>query len=97
MNLPMIFMTEGRKIHIRFPKPTRKHIILLGKANASISEECYEPKSAAQVAVKWAKQFPAKWFVNRRPDGNYDVMLEFDRVEDAQEFKNNFMKNVYGI
>ena len=96
MKLPMIFMTEGTKIHVRFPKPTRKHIILLGKAKASISEECYEPGSAAQVAVKWAKQFEAEWFVNRRPDGNYDVMLKFAREEDAREFKNNFFTNVYG-
>ena len=97
MKLPMIFMTEGTKIHLRFPQPTRKHIVLLGQANASIPEDCYEPGSAAQIAIKWAKQFTEKWSVSRRPDGNYDVMLKFDRIEDAQEFKNYFMKNVHGI
>ena len=96
MKLPFISSTEGNIISIRFPQTTRTDLVNIDDEKGNIMPECYTQGSPAKKAIYWAKKFPAIWSVSQREDGVYDVILKFEKLQDALKFKNEFMKEVHG-
>ena len=97
MILPFIYMTMGSSISIRFPEPAKSNVkIVLGEDIGEIPKEAYIEGSPAELALKWAETYRAKWSVYERENGGYNVTIKFDRATDAVNFKNNFMSVVHG-
>ncbi len=96
--LPYIYMTLGCSISIRFPQTSKNNVnIVLGEGTGKLPENAYEEGSPANIALKWAESYSAVWSVFERENGGYNVTIKFNRMNDALNFKNNFMSKVHGV